>query len=186
MIRRPQGTNKPRYSTAKRKALELLKKARISSAPIDLDKIVVLLDVKVREEPFRDVDFEVSGMVHVNKNETIIGLNKLHPKTRKRFSLAHELGHVVLHKKNEFHIDESRPLAYRSPLASKGTDPKEIEANQFAAELVMPEFLLVDDLKALPKDIDEEDAVCQLADKYEVSMQAMTIRLHTLGLIKYR
>ena len=62
-------------------------------------------------------------------------------------------------------------------------DDNEIEANQFAAELLMPHDLIRRDLKKLPSDIEPETAVAQLARRYQVSIQAMTIRLNGLGVL---
>ena len=58
-------------------------------------------------------------------------MNTNHPAVRQRFTLAHELGHAVLHHGSK-HIDYRRNF-------SAPDDPREVEANKFAAELLMPE-----------------------------------------------
>jgi Zn-dependent peptidase ImmA (M78 family) len=60
-------------------------------------------------------------------------------------------------------------------------DPKEIEANQFAASLLMPTKLLEARIKALRTSSLRDSHVTYLASEFEVSEQAMTIRLSTLG-----
>jgi Zn-dependent peptidase ImmA (M78 family) len=108
----------------------------------------------------------------------------MHAPTRRRFTIAHELGHFLLHRNEELHVDERFPIGFRSELSSKALDAAEIEANQFAAELLMPSTLLIDHVRSLSSIGDAETAVSQLAHLYEVSEQAMTIRLSALGLLR--
>jgi len=61
------------------------------------------------------------------------------------------------------------------------TDPKEIDANQFAAELLMPKSFLLSDFSGMKGD--QEDIVVRLAKRYKVSRQAMEYRLANLGLL---
>jgi len=73
-------------------------------------------------------------------------------------------------------------MMFRNSHSSDGTDIKEIEANRFAAELLMPEEKLRADIKK-KSGIDlfgDEDKLKELAERYQVSEQAMTIRLNTL------
>jgi Zn-dependent peptidase ImmA (M78 family) len=68
----------------------------------------------------------------------------------------------------------------RNAKSSEGSDFREIEANQFAACLLMPEHLVHEKVKAL-KSHDVEDAVKRLARTFRVSEKAMAIRLGVLG-----
>jgi len=58
---------------------------------------------------------------------------------------------------------------------------QEIEANAFAAELLMPEKLLTEMIHSKPFDAFDEGAVRRLAAQFGVSAQALTIRLTKLG-----
>src|SRR5262249_27226401 len=80
----------------------------------------------------------ISGLLLRREGRTICIINKVHPRTRRRYSIAHEIGHFILHPPEEAYID----VAARSEKSSDGTDPREIEANAFAAALLMPEPLL--------------------------------------------
>ena len=104
----------------------------------------------------------------------------------RRFTIAHEIGHFVLRhhsQRNELvHADDEHQVIYRSPRASTGQDPLEVQANQFAASLLMPTRLIQERAGRLRKPL-SEDAVAALAREFKVSEQAMTIRLSTLGLI---
>jgi Zn-dependent peptidase ImmA (M78 family) len=169
----------PRFNAARRKASEILREAKVRRAPIDLNKIAQFVGATIYYEP---LDNEISGMVTRTRNRSaLIGVNSLHARTRQRFSIAHEIGHLVLHQDEMLHIDSKYQIALRSPQSSMGTDAKEVEANQFAAELLMPKNLIENDVSELMGDLEIEDAVSELAEKYQVSEQAMTIRLSTLG-----
>ena len=85
-------------------------------------------------------------MSFIKNGQPMIGVNALHAlDTSERFTLAHELGHVILHRPRCWKPAAStstRASLRRDNLASEGTDDREIEANNFAAELLMPEPLL--------------------------------------------
>jgi Zn-dependent peptidase ImmA (M78 family) len=121
--------------------------------------------------------------------KVIIGVNADNQWERQRFTVAHELGHFVLHDDNlrvDHHfVDASREprlrvAAFRDRVSSQATDAREIEANRFAAALLMPIDFLEKSLRAARSPLDNE-AVATLATKYEVSIQAMTYRLMNLG-----
>lgn len=172
---------RPRYAIARRKARELLESRSVRKPPVPVEQLAAAVGANIRYEPFAG---ELSGMVHRSPTGVIIGVNSMHAPTRRRFTIAHELGHFLLHKDEELHVDERFPIGFRSELSSKAVDAAEIEANQFAAELLMPSSLLVSHVRSLPQNLDTEAAISQLADLYEVSDQAMTIRLSALGLLR--
>lgn len=146
--------------------------------PVPVERVAALVGAKIYYEPF---DGQVSGLMHRRPDEsTIIGINSSHPTSRQRFSIAHELGHLVLHRDEQFHVDEKPPIRFRDQESSLATNSDEIEANQFASELLMPENLVMREIDKLPDDIDPEDAVRHLADRFRVSEQAMTVRLNRL------
>jgi len=171
----------PRFNVARRKASEVLKKAKVKRAPIDLTQIAKTVGATIHYEP---LDNEISGMAtRTSQGVALIGVNALHAKARQRFSIAHEIGHLVLHEDEMLHVDSKYQIALRSPQSSTGTDSKEVEANQFAAELLMPRKMVEEDVARLIDDLEIEEAISELAQKYQVSEQAMTIRLTTLGFL---
>jgi len=125
-------------------------------------------------------------MVHRNSDGTaVIGVNALHSLSRQRFTIAHELGHLLLHESQDLHVDEAFPIRLRSRVSGLAVDEREIEANQFAAELLMPTELISEDVDSLrDKGVDVDDAIAKLSQKYRVSLEAMTIRLSALKLIR--
>lgn len=171
----------PRFQFARRKAEDLIRNLGVTSAPVPVERIANQLGAEIRFEPFEG---ELSGMIHRRGRCTaVIGINSLHPETRQRFTIAHEIAHLVLHSDEDFHVD-NRYLGFRNDRSSQAIDDSEIEANQFAATLLMPQQLVQSDLNDLPEGIDPEEVIADLADKYKVSAQAMTIRLHALGILE--
>jgi len=172
----------PRYGLSKRKARELLHDAKITKAPVPVEKLAQLVGASLRYEPFEG---QMSGMVHRHKRGfSVIGVNSSHPRTRGRFTIAHELGHLLLHTDDDLHVDERFPIGFRSDASSLAIDNKEIEANQFAAELLMPLALLQLEVEKLASELDVDEAIMVLAKRFDVSLQAMTVRLTALGALK--
>ena len=170
-----------RFSLARRKARELLRDAKVRERPVPVERLARLAGARIHYEPF---DGRISGMVHRQANGgAIIGVNAAHAINRQRFTIAHELGHLILHKDETLHVDEREPIAFRNEESSLATKDVEIEANQFAAELLMPVDLLAKEIGSLPDDMEAEDAVIELADRFQVSEQAMTLRLTRLGVL---
>lgn len=161
-------------TSALSKANEVLALFRLG-ASVPADKIARRLGVQVRYAPF---DGDISGMAHIKDGVNVIGINSLHHPNRQRFTLAHELGHIVLHPAElarQVHLD--RGSLYRDGSSSSGLDPFEVSANAFASELLMPECLL-SPLTGPDFDLEDEDAVAKLAKRFRVSIAAMYFRLH--------
>jgi len=161
-------------------ARKLLTDLGIDKPPVPVDVIATKLGAHLTYSP---LDGDISGMVFRDNGEVIIGINSLHHPNRQRFSIAHEIAHVVLHKGMEVHVDRTFRVNMRNDVSSRAIDPEEIEANRFAAELLMPEHMLVNDLRGQEIDLENEAGLKRLAERYRVSLQALTIRLTKLGLI---
>jgi hypothetical protein len=113
------------------------------------------------------------------------------PPGRIRFSMAHELGHVVLHPHLWKNIKTLEDAIRLQASHSKQYDLYEWEANYFAAAILMPQGPLWNDTQKIyanlmpqPGSNREDKAtklLVRLANRYEVSIQAMKIRLGNLG-----
>ena len=114
------------------------------------------------------------------EGEIVIGVNSLHHINRQRFTIAHECGHLLLHKGKDVHIDKTFRVNRRDELSSKAVDPDEIEANRFAAELLMPYDMIVDDIVDYELDMEDDEELAELAKRYQVSVQALTHRVTNL------
>ena len=126
------------------------------------------------------LDDDLSGMAFVKDNMRAIVVNSLHHPNRQRFTIAHELGHHLLHMpllERGVHVDKA--IFRRDQHASSGTRPFEIEANQFAAELLMPRKLL---RKHVTTDFDlqDDERLSELADLFGVSTAAIGYRIQNV------
>jgi Zn-dependent peptidase ImmA (M78 family) len=100
---------------------------------------------------------------------------------RQRFTIAHEIGHAVLTAQDFLYVDKVARL--RDARSAQGTDPAEVEANAFAAELLMPADMLEREVQRRGGlDVYDQDDVLELAGEFQVSTQALLIRLNMLGL----
>ena len=108
----------------------------------------------------------------------VIGVNSAHHFNRQRFTIAHECGHLILHKGKDVHIDRSFRVNRRDERSAQAVDPIEIEANRFAAELLMPFSMIQNDIVEF--DIEDDEVLEDLANKYQVSLQALTFRINNL------
>lgn len=172
---------RPRFALARKRANLLLEGIGAGGPPTPLERVAQFIGAAVRYQPFQG---ELSGVAHRERGKHgVIGVNSLHAKTRQRFTIAHEVGHLVLHESEDLHIDERFPIGFRNELSGLAVSPSEIEANQFAAELLMPLAWIAEDVRKLHIDFESEAAIVALAKRYEVSVQAMTIRLSSLGIL---
>lgn len=161
-------------------AEELLVECDALRLPIDLAKISKHLKVRVVEE---DLDDDVSGLLVLKNKSAAIAVNREHALNRQRFSVAHEIGHFRLHAdKQDVFVDRAH-VYYRNKRSATGEEKMEIEANGFAAALLMPTKLLQKDLEDTHGTITDRD-ISNLANRYGVSEQAMSFRLANLGYIE--
>ena len=155
----------------------LLDRLGIKSPPTPLEKIAKSLGAQVRFSPF---DKELSGMIYVKEGVPIIGVNSLHHPNRQRFTLAHELGHLQLHREmitSNIHVDKNFPALTRDQNSATEAERIEIEANQFASELLMPSTFINDILRGQQFDIDDDGPLEALAKRFRVSRQALEYRI---------
>lgn len=147
----------PKIGFARKLARSLLKQAKINDYPVkilDVSKIIPELSITGVE-----LEDEISGMEATYKGMCFIRYNSSQPVKRNRFTVAHELGHAMLG-----HADQ----CIKGKIGSKS--PMEVEADQFAAELLMP-------LEMLKKSMGSITELGQLARAFWVSKDAMMWRV---------
>src|SRR5258708_24201422 len=108
-------------------------------APVDVSGVDAACNARV---VYEELDDEVSGFLLREKGSISIAINKQHPANRQRFTLAHELGHLVLHADQGDRLWLDKTYYFRDGSSSKGDQAAEVQANQFAAGLLMPEELV--------------------------------------------
>jgi Zn-dependent peptidase ImmA (M78 family) len=172
----------PRRSEHRQTAEQLVKDFGVRAPAVPVDRIAKFLGAQLRFSP---LDEELSGMIFVKEGTPIIGVNSLHHPNRQRFTIAHEIAHLVLHKHmitTAVHVDKQFPMLLRGSNASLGTDETEIEANNFAARLLIPKFLLDEALIDVPfGDIDDDAPMEKLAKKFRVSRKMLEFRIANLA-----
>lgn len=175
-----------RVQRAWKKAQTLLRDHGINQPGFDVYALAKRLPT-VQGVEESQLDEDVSGaLVPVHQGKWLIVVNKAHAETRRRFTVAHELAHLVLHQYTVPHAD--RRLKLRDARSSEGSTFEEIEANQFAAELLMPRDLVVEAVRGHSFEYEPgneaekafQELVGKLAKKFKVSEQAMTIRISSL------
>ena len=163
------------------RAYRLLEQSEATSTPVDLDKVATRLGLTIAEKPLEE---EFSGFLAVREKTIVI--NARHSYVRRRFTTAHEIGHYMLHRRfqqdNPVFID--RTVYFRRKNLDDADYKVELEANGFAAGLLMPKRLLESYLDKFPDlDLSKSSEIKVLADEFEVSRSSMKYRLGNLGFI---
>lgn len=139
------------------------------TSPVNVVGLAEALGIKVWEKNFEG---NISGVVKPDPNNGgpsgySIYVNAGDSYTRKRFTVAHEIAHFLLHR-NKDTKEFSDDLKYRSPGVS---DQLEAQANRLAADILMPRRLI---RELLDKGVTEPT---DMAARLQVSPKAMEIRL---------
>ena len=171
---------KIRVALIRRKVNQLLEELEIDEPPVPVRKIARHCDARIVRVP-GEGDNDLSGFLYREGDQAVIGVNKDHAPVRQRFTIAHELGHLLLHEHDQVHVDRGFRVQLRSGVSSQGTDRDEMEANRFAAELLMPSCLLRLDVEQREFDLANDDELRSLARRYGVSTQALAIRLNAMS-----
>ena len=143
--------------------------------PIDLNYLLKKLNIDFERA---HLPSRVDGMaLPVKFARGLIIVNDGRLKTRERFTIAHEIGHILRHyprmkqRSWMFFLDEKNPTSL--PLYER-------EANIFATELLMPRQEVIQAFHNYTQNAEE------LANMFQVSKQAMKIRLEEIKLIEMR
>jgi Zn-dependent peptidase ImmA (M78 family) len=171
-----------RLENAEGRAERLLRELGLDSPPIPVEKVAAHLGLQIQRASLDDV----SGLLVIEADRGVIGVNAAHAQVRQRFTIAHEIGHYVLHR-TELPVFIDKTLrqysaVFRDADSSTGEDRREREANAFAAALLMPISFVRAELANLDSDVEDEETIEALAKRFKVSRQSMSIRLaNTIG-----
>ena len=157
---------------------ELLDKFGFAGPPVPVRRLARCCGARIFQE---GQEGDLSGFLYRKGKEIVIGVNTDQAPVRQRFTIAHELGHLLLHDLDDLHVDHGFMVRLRSDVSSLGLDNDEMEANRFAAELLMPTRFLKEDLEGTRMDLTADEMLRALAKRYGVSAQALAIRLTGLG-----
>lgn len=152
--------------------LEIVEKY-LMDYPVKLGALANELGIAVFKTPMNP---EISGLIQPSEQTLAssgyeIKLNKFESSERQRFTLAHEIGHFLLHKGDIAHGIKDNIL-YRSMLS----DIKEHEANKIASALIMPIDLVKMKIQE-NRNLSNAEMLEYLSKEFKVSKAAMEIKL---------
>lgn len=168
------------YRQIAKEASTLLDRHGIIAPPIPVEQIAVAEGIKVTRSA---AEWSESGFLLRDGESVIIGINSRNSPKRQRFTIAHELGHWRLHDQRLI-VDQSVMVYRRDDVSSQATSTQEIEANGFAANLLMPASMVRDIAQQIQVyAVSREDFITTMARKFDVSIEAMGHRLINLGVL---
>ena len=158
----------PAYANAVCCARDLIAELQIQDpAEIVVEKIAAFKGAPVRYANLSGCD---GRMVRSNGTAIITVRESVDRIGQRRFIIAHELGHVLLHPNirqiDQVDIRQTQNFNLRQ-------EPEELEANYFAAELLMPRSFFASDTKNTEP---SWDSIRTLADKYQTTNSSTAIQ----------
>ncbi|MBI2612803.1 ImmA/IrrE family metallo-endopeptidase [Candidatus Kaiserbacteria bacterium] len=167
--------DRARIGSARILARDLIKRCKIKEPPVSLGSIIILLQRTHDLNLYPAVDFSdrLSAILVTVEDESVstrrdeIHFNENHSWHRRRFSIAHEIGHLLFNTT----CNQTGVFSYDA------SSPNETEANAFASELLMPLSFLKADFKRGAAQVPE------LAWRYIVSKEAMGWKIASTNLL---
>lgn len=163
-----------------------IKEKYIHEIPVNVIGLANELGIAVYETKINNDN--LSGYISKDDDGYYICVNKKHPATRQLFTIAHEIGHYILHREvlDSGHLlptmykvgNGIKPALGRTDYTDPTYRAMETEANRFAAELLMPKDEFI-------KKANECDDLNDLALAFKVSVGAASIRANNLGIEIY-
>jgi len=158
-------------------------------------KVPVNIEEQIRSEgiilnkSYLDFEKGICGELKKENGKFIINISWADHYYRKRFTMAHELGHFVLHKDLIGNgVDDNKEYKKLYRAKNKITNSQEAEANDYAAKVLMPEEAIIalakltEIIKLVKGEIDIDILwLDYLSKKFQVSKEAFTIRLAKLS-----
>jgi Zn-dependent peptidase ImmA (M78 family) len=150
-----------------------------NNLPINIERMIRLHGIKLDKNA--NLEKEVSGEIRkLSEEEYKISVNAKEHYYRQRFTMAHELGHFLLHKDQIGDGVNDSPSYRVVQIGDLKNDnihqEQETEANVFAANLLMPKEALEHYLK------EERKSLREMSSIFQVSVKALEIRIRNLGL----
>lgn len=148
--------------------LEFARSNGIDVLPLDVERLAEALGLQVGYMPMDD---GLSGILEKTSGGWRILINSFHHPLRRRFTIAHEIAHYLLHRKQKDRFEDLL-FARRTSM----NDRIEREADKFAAELLMPESEFLRLVNGGVRKLSD------LSDKFGASIAAVKFRADQIGL----
>jgi Zn-dependent peptidase ImmA (M78 family) len=155
----------------------------MARTPVPVEAVAHACNAVISYQPFNG---DLSGMLYRDGRRSVIGVNSNHAAVRQRFTIAHELGHLLLHGGHDIWVDRLVRINLRDAESSNATNLEEIQANAFAAELLMPRDIVIREVLNQVENHqfhDTRQLGMQLSHRFHVSVSAMQYRLINLGIL---
>lgn len=186
---------------------KLYKNDVYDNAVLNFDKLTKFLESKYNVKFEFDVLETENYLGKIEFNPLVIKIsNKARTdRNRWRFTLAHEIGHLILHspilkERIQEKNDDENTLALKYSSSNKNTERLEIQANLFASYLLLPENILLKVMNGIFNEynihrkclyLDNQpvnqkevfEILYKLSDFFQVSMESLKIRLMKLNLL---
>ncbi len=157
---------------------------------VDIEGLAEFSGIKVVRHNFFNKDLmtldQVSGTLVIKDGKKTIGVNSLESEKRQRFTIAHELGHYFLDHLQDAEVIMDTKRLYRNFESALGSKSQEVQANAFAAALLMPRSQVIkcfEEERMKDDFIEDSEIIAHLAKIFDVSEVSMSIRLNRLGLM---
>lgn len=150
------------------KLLSFAESKKVRMVPLDVEDLAGKLDITIELESLKN---DLSGILYKDDaDKWIIIVNQLHHENRQRYTIAHELGHYILHR----HLQNR----FEDEIFFRGGEPsnEEYQANEFASCILIPEQKFRQLIK------DGVNTIGTLASEFQVSTIALRIRAKNLGM----
>ena len=158
-------------NTIEEKAEKVLSQYRAGDVPINVLEMAKKAGVLIKYAPSN----KFSGLLYRKDDIAFMAISSSESNVRQRFTIAHELGHFFLHPQKDTFVE------FRDNGTAKPRTFKEIQANQFAAALLMPRKNLLKDIENYRETGITDTVIHSLAEKYQVSEESMNYRLRNLN-----
>jgi len=160
-------------SKALREATKVLEENYVIEPPVDVRAIAGNYGIDIKETVFPEKFSRVLGFITPNKDRetATMVINENDSEESKLFTIAHELGHWLLHKE-EILKDPDKTVLLRTSLGDESKDDLEKEADAFAAELLVPMTFM--------EKIGKDESVEEIAKRFGVSKEVIGYRKKAL------
>lgn len=148
--------------TVIQRARRFIRDVGMDSVPVNIESFAFAAKAKI--EVCDDLSDEESGQTFPLDGKNIITVNGNHMEERQRFTVLHEIAHIVLELPSQH---QSRKITTSDLLSYRRRPKEEILCDVFAAECLLPYDLFKGDIDDLDVSL---DAVKELAEKYKASV----------------
>lgn len=166
-----------RFSKGARSAQRLLQECGLDEiTDMELEDLVAYRGILLVEQRMHNADGRI---VHGNKRSIIKVNSGIQYPGRRRFTIAHELGHFEMHRDYPIHNDSESLDWFSETLNKLKNGPQELEANEFASELLMPSQLFKQEArykKFTP------DLLRNIADRFKTSITSAAFKCVELNI----